>query len=524
MAELLIKNGLIIDGSGSPGFYAAVLVNGDRITVHRGDVSHLESDRVIDGSGYVVCPGFVDLHSHAGLTILGEPHHDPKVRQGVTTELVGIDGISHAPFKTREELERYIWLDSGLNGYPPLPADWLTVADMLGKYDNTVAINIAYILGNSPVRIWSVGWNDRPATAAEMEDMKAVVREAMEEGAWGLSTGLDYPPGSYADTQELSSLSEVAASLGGIYHTHTRASLRSQGLLAPWEEALEIGRRSGIPVHLTHYRQSAQGVGSHLDYLGLVENARQSGLDVTFDCYTYPYSGTTVTIGLPHWAKDGGPERLMAALQDADDRVRMKRELTPDRLYNNWLTNFTRPENAKYDGRLITDIAEMRGQDPADALFDLLVEENLGISTVGLGTNPQTLPDFVSHPMGMIASDAILFGEYPNPRTYGCFPIVLAEFVRAEKHLRLPEAIRKMTSFPAQRIGLPDRGLLRDGFKADIVLFNPDTVKTHATKDDPKHYPIGIDYVIVNGRVVIDNGENTGALPGRALRRGRTST
>ena len=524
MAELLITNGLIIDGSGSPGFHAAVLVNGNTVTVHRGEVSHLEADRTIDGTGYVVCPGFVDLHSHAGLTILGEPHHDPKVRQGVTTELVGIDGISHAPFKTREELERYIWLDSGLNGYPPLPADWLTVADMLGKYDNTVAINIAYILGNSPVRIWGVGWNDRPATAAEMEDMKSVVREAMEEGAWGLSTGLDYPPGSYADTEELSILSEVSASLGGIYHTHTRASLRSQGLLAPWEEALEIGRRSGIPVHLTHYRQSAQGVGSHLDYLGLVENARDEGLDVTFDCYTYAYSGTTVTIGLPHWAKDGGPERLMAALQDADDRARMKREVTPDRLYNNWLTNFTRPENAKYDGRLITDIAEMRGQDPADALFDLLVEENLGISTVGLGTNPQTLPDFVSHPMGMIASDAILFGEYPNPRTYGCFPIVLAEFVRAEKHLRLPEAIRKMTSFPAQRLGLPDRGLLRDGFKADIVLFNPDTVKTYATKDDPKHYPIGIDYVIVNGQVVIDNGENTGALPGRALRRGRAST
>ena len=524
MAELLITNGLIIDGSGSPGFHAAVLVNGNTVTVHRGDVSHLEADQVIDATGYVVCPGFVDLHSHAGLTILGEPHHDPKVRQGVTTELVGIDGISHAPFKTREELERYIWLDSGLNGYPPLPADWLTVADMLGKYDNTVAINIAYILGNSPVRIWGVGWNDRPATAAEMEDMKSVVREAMEEGAWGLSTGLDYPPGSYADTEELSILSEVSASLGGIYHTHTRASLRSQGLLAPWEEAVEIGRRSGIPVHLTHYRQSAQGVGSHLDYLGLVENARDEGLDVTFDCYTYPYSGTTVTIGLPHWAKDGGPERLMAALQDADDRARMKREVTPDRLYNNWLTNFTRPENAKYDGRLITDIAEMRGQDPADALFDLLVEENLGISTVGLGTNPQTLPDFVSHPMGMIASDAILFGEYPNPRTYGCFPIVLAEFVRAEKHLRLPEAIRKMTSFPAQRLGLPDRGLLRDGFKADIVLFNPDTVKTYATKDDPKHYPVGIDYVIVNGQVVIDNGENTGALPGRAIRRGRAST
>ena len=524
MLDLLIKNGRIIDGSGSPGFQGAVLVDGDRVTIHRGDVAHLEPARTIDAAGHVVCPGFIDLHSHAGLTILGEPHHDPKVRQGVTTELVGIDGISHAPFKSQEDLHRYIWLDSGLNGYPPMPADWLTVAEMLGKYDNSVAINIAYILGNSPVRIWSVGWNDRPATGSEFEDMRSVVREAMEEGAWGLSTGLDYPPGAYADTDELAALAETSARLGGFYHTHTRASLRAQGLLAPWEEALEIGRRSGSPVHLTHYRQSAQGVGSHLDYLGLVENARDEGMDVTFDCYTYPYSGTTITIGIPHWAKDGGPERLMAALNDPDDRARMKREFQRDWQDNNWLTNFNQPQNRKYDGRLLTDIAEMRGQEPADALFDLLLEENLGISTVGLGTNAQTLPHFVSHPAGMIASDSILFGEYPNPRTYGCFPIVLAEFVRAEKHLRLPEAIRKMTSFPAQRMGLPDRGLLRDGFKADVVIFNPETVKTHATREDPKQYPVGIEYVIVNGRIVIDRGENTGALPGRALHRGHPST
>ncbi len=524
MLDLLIKNGLIIDGTGSPGFFGAVLVENERLAISRGDIEGLEAVRVIDASGQVVCPGFIDLHSHAGLTILGEPHHDPKVRQGVTTELVGVDGISHAPFKSQAELHRYIWLDSGLNGYPPLPADWLTVAELLSRYDNKVAINMAYILGNAPVRIWGVGWNDRPATPAEMADMKAVIREAMEEGAWGLSTGLDYPPGSYADTDELAELAETANRLGGIYHTHTRASLLSKSHLAPWEEAVEIGRRSGIPVHLTHYRQGAQGLGSHLDYLGLVEKARDEGLDVTFDCYTYPYSGTTVTIGLPHWAKDGGPDRLMAALRDPEDRARMKREISRNRLENNWLTNFRRPENQKYDGRMITDIADMRGQDPAYALFDLLLEENLGLSTVGLGTNPQTLPAFVSHPYGMIASDAILFGEYPNPRTYGCFPIVLAEFVRAEKHLRLPEAIRKMTSFPAQRLGIPDRGILRDGFRPDVVIFDPATVKTHATKDDPKHYPVGINYVIVNGRVVIENGENTGDLPGRALRRGHAQT
>ena len=319
-------------------------------------------------------------------------------------------------------------------------------------------------------------------------------------------------------------MSETVANLGGFYHTHTRSDLKNQSVMAPWEEAVDIGRQSGSPVHLTHYRQSFQGDGSHLDYIGLVEDARDEGLDVTFDCYSYPYSGTHMVIGFPGWSKDGGPERLMEALKDLNDRARLKKEIPFQSLENSWLHNFTLAKNKQYDGLPLADIATSRNQDPWDALFDLLIEENLGISQVGLGTNTHTLQAFVSHPYGMIASDAILFGEYPNPRTYGCFPLVLAEFVRAEKHLRLPEAIRKMTSFPAQRMGLPDRGLLRDGFKADIVIFDADTVRTDATREDPKHYPVGIDWVIVNGHVVIDQGENTGVLRGRALRRGHPST
>ncbi len=527
--DVKIVGGQVIDGTGSPGFQATVLVDGDRVAIHRGDHEHIQARRVIDAAGHVVCPGFIDLHSHAGLTILGEPRHEPKVRQGVTTELIGIDGNSWAPFHSHDELRRFIELDSGLNGYPPEPADWLTLTEFLSKFRDAVSINICYILGNSPVRIWGVGWDDRPATAAEMANMKSAVRETMEEGAWGLSTGLDYPPGAYASTEELVELSAVAARLGGFYHTHTRSSLLQQGLLAPWEEALEIGRRSGIPVHLTHYRQSAQGVGSHLDYLGLVEDARDAGMDVTFDCYTYPYSGTRITIALPQWTMDGGPERLKEALASPDDRARIKREMSEGgsswrRLDENWLTNFTQPHNKKYEGHSVTEIAALRGQDPVDALMDLLLEENLGISTVALGTNPHTLAEFVSHPYGMIASDAILFGDVPNPRTYGCFPIVLAEFVRAEKNLRLPEAIRKMTSFPAQRLGIPDRGILRDGFKADIVIFDAENVKTRATKANPKVYPEGIPYVLVNGEVVIDDGAHTGAFPGRPLKRGRAST
>lgn len=582
MPDLKIINGEIVDGTGSPGYSGTVLVEGDTLRIHRGDASRVEAARTIDAAGHVVCPGFVDVHSHGGLTILREPEHLPKVRQGVTTELIGIDGNSFAPFKSQDELHRFIELDCGLNDWPPMPADWLTVAEFLRKFDGRTSVNIAYILGNSPARIWAVGWNNRPATKAETANMQAVVREAMEEGAWGLSTGLDYPPGSFADTAELVALSDTAARLGGFYHTHTRASLLKRGLLAPWEEAVEIGRRSGIGVHLTHYRQGQQGVGSHLDYIGLVETARDEGLDVTFDCYTYPYSGTRVNILLPQWAMDGGPDRLKKALRDPHDRQRMRRDMEqgnigyeyraavpgvlegpqaarsgasaashrdrraqgvggseaaslraphgplsagPSRRFDeNWLTNFRLPQHKQYEGHSIGEIAAMRGQDPFDCLFDLLMEDGPGISTVGLGTNPHTLPAFVSHPYGMIASDAILFGDMPNPRTYGCFPIVLAEFVRAEKHLRLPEAIRKMTSFPAQRIGLPDRGVLRDGFKADIVIFDKHTVKTRATKSNPKVYPEGIPYVIVNGKVVIDNGRHTGVFPGRALRRGRATT
>ena len=529
MFDLLISGGTIIDGTGSEGYPGAVGISGDTLSVLRGNVDGAEAVRAIDARGKVVCPGFIDLHSHAGLTILGEPNHDPKVRQGVTTELVGIDGISHAPFRTVDELNRYIWMDSGLNGYPPVPADWLTVAEQLTRYDRKVAINVAIILGNSPVRIWGVGWDDTPASDSQLDTMRSVVREAMEEGAWGLSTGLDYPPGSFASTEELASLCSVVADLGGFYHTHTRASLKSKGRLAPWLEAIDIGERSGVPVHLTHYRQSYQGDGSHLDYIGLVEDNRSRGMDVTFDCYTYPYSGTSLTIQLPMWARQGGPEGIIDALTDPDRRSRVATELKSasrkgertEQWHELWLTAFSRAENARYDGHSLAEIAELRNQDPVDAMLDLLLSENLGISQVGTGTNAQTLAAFVSHPMGMIASDAILIGEYPNPRSYGCFPVVLSEFVRAERQLSLPEAIRKMTSFPAQRLGLRDRGILRNGFKADIVVFDPQHVESPATRLNPRRRPVGIDHVIVNGTVVIDQDVNTGALPGRAIRRGR---
>jgi N-acyl-D-amino-acid deacylase len=525
MLDLLIRDGMIIDGTGNPGFYGAVGVEGEQVRILRGDLSGVEAARVIDAKGQIVCPGFIDMHAHSGLVLLAEPHHEPKVRQGVTTELIGVDGNSYAPFKSRQDFLRFVELNSGLDGNPPLPGQWSTVDQYLSMFTDHVAVNVAYILGNSPVRICAMGWDDRPASAAELADMQAILREGMEEGAFGLSTGLDYPPGSYADTAELVQLSHEAERLGGIYHTHVRYSLGDR-FLDPFKEALEIGRRSGIPIHITHFYQRTTSAGGAERMLGLVEDGRDEGLDVTFDSYPYQYSSTRLLIIIPQWAHDGGPERLKDVLRSSEARDRIRQEMGPRAAswQDMWLTYFKRPENHRFEGRSIAEVAEMTGKDVVDALCDLLLSEDLQTSYVSAGANMATLPKFVSHPLSMVGSDAVLLGDYPSPRTYGTFPIILAEYTREERFMDLPNAIRKMTSFPAQRLGLPDRGLLRDGFKADIVVFDAKRVKAPATRTRPKQFPIGIEYVVVNGKVVVDKGRHTGVMAGRALRRGRPST
>ncbi len=525
MLDLLIRGGLIIDGTGNPGFYGAVGVEGDRVRILRGDVSALEAARVIDAGGRVVCPGFIDMHAHSGLVMLAEPRHEPKVRQGVTTELIGVDGNSYAPFTSHEDFLGFVEMNSGLDGNPPLPGRWSTVEQYLSMFHQRVAINVAYVIGNSPLRISGLGWEDRPASAGELANMRALLREGMEEGAFGLSTGLDMPPGSYASTAELIELTREATRLGGIYHTHVRYTLGDR-FLDPFREALDIGRQSDIAVHITHFYQTAVSPGGAERMLGLLEHAREEGLDVTFDSYPYPFSSTKLLLTIPEWAHDGGPERLKAILRSPDGRARLRREVRPRALswWDMWLTNFKRHDHHVYEGRSIGEVAELMGKEVADVICDLLLAENLEVCYVSAGANGATLPKFVSHPLSMVGSDALLIGEYPSPRSYGTFPLILAEFVREERFMALPDAIRKMTSFPAQRLGLPDRGLLRDGFAADIVVFDAERVKAPATRRQPKQFPIGIEHVIVNGKVVVDNGRHTGILAGRALRRGRPST
>ena len=525
MLKLLISGGMIVDGAGNPGYYGAVGIDGETIRIFRGDVSSLEAQRTIDAAGKVVCPGFIDMHAHSGLVLLAEPEHLPKVHQGITTELIGVDGNSYAPIIDHEDFLKLVELNSGLDGAPPLPDRWSTVAEYLALFDNKASVNVAYIIGNSPLRICAIGWKDQPADQAQLENMKALLREGMEEGAFGISTGLDYPPGSYADTAELVELSKQAARLGGIYHTHVRNTLGDR-FLDPFKEAIEIGRASEIPCHLTHLYQRVTAPGGARKILGLVEDSREEGLDVTFDSYPYIYSSTRLLIIFPQWAQDGGPERLKDVMRSEEGRERLRREIHPrgPSWEEMWLTYFKHPHNHRYEGRSVAEVAEMAGKGEVDALCDLLLEEDLQTSYVTIGPNGNTLPDFVTHPLSMVGSDAVLLGDFPSPRTYGTFPVILSEFVREENKLSLENAIRKMTSFPAQRLGIPDRGILREGMKADIVVFDPKSVKAPATRHEPKQFPIGIDYVVVNGQLVVDDGKHTGALAGRSLRRGRSNT
>ena len=519
LLDLLIRNGMIIDGTGNPGYYGAVGIEGDSLSVFRGGVDDLQAARVIDAEGMVVAPGFIDMHAHSGLALLAEPRHEPKIRQGVTTELIGVDGNSYAPFRSQTEFRRFVEMNSGLDGNPPLPGSWSTVEQYLNMFDRKAAVNIAYILGNSPLRIDAIGWESAPAAPRDIANMKAMAREAMEEGALGMSTGLDYPPGGYASTDELVALCEQVAALGGIYHTHVRYKSGDR-FLDPFREAIEIGERSGVPVHITHFYQKAPAPGGARELLALVEDAAERGQDVTFDSYPYSLGSTRILIVFPDWVHEGGPERLKAALADPDARERLRKEVEPraPTWSDMWLTYFKRPENHVYEGRSIAEIAEMRGQGAVDALCDLLIAEDLQTCYVAEGLNAKTLPAFVAHPLSMVGSDAVLLGDFPSPRTYGCFPVILGEYVREERQLSLPDAVRKMTSFPAQRLGLLDRGVIRDGMKADITVFNPQTVRAPATRTDPKRFPVGVEHVIVNGVPVVDGGAHTGALPGRALR------
>lgn len=527
VVDLLITGGSVVDGTGSPARSGTVASLGGRL--HLGDAAwRPAAGRTVDAAGRVVAPGFIDLHSHGGLVILADPRHEPKVRQGVTTEVIGIDGNGYAPFQDHADLVAFIELNAGLDGRPEVDYDWDTVASYIGRYDRGQAVNVAVMIGNSALRIGAIGWEDRPADQQSLASMRAMLREAMAEGAFGVSSGLDYPPGAFASTEELAALTAEAAMNGGFYHTHVRYALGDR-FLDPFREAIEIGQLGGGPVHLTHFYHRQTHPGGPEQLLDLVDDARGAGRDVTFDTYPYEWASTRLLIQLPLWVQAGGPMALKERLDDPAVRDKLRAELGErGAAYTSaagWadlrLGAFARPENLRWESRTLAEVMHETGRDAVDAICDLLLSENLGVAQVTSGPWSETLPRFVRHPAGMVGTDSTFLGEKPSPRTYGSFPRILGQFVRDEALLSLEEAVRKMTGAPAARLGLVDRGLLRDSYAADLVVFDPQRVRANATYDEPRQFPDGIEYVAVNGELVVDAEAHTGALPGRALRRGR---
>jgi N-acyl-D-amino-acid deacylase len=460
--------------------------------------------------------------------VLADPRHEPKVRQGVTSEIVGVDGNGYAPFAHRDDLEAYVRLNAGLDGDPPLDYDWDTVASYLDRYDRGQAINVGLVVGNSALRIGAIGWEDLPADARTTASMRAMLREAMEEGAFGVSSGLDYPPGSFASTDELAALTNEAARSGGFYHTHVRYPLGDR-FLDPFLEAIEIGRRGEGAAHITHFYHRQTHPGSPEQLLSLVDDARANGQDVTFDLYPSEWASTRLLIQLPQWVQSGGPGPLKERLADRAIRDRIRAELAARGAayagVAGWadvrLGAFARPENLRWESRTLADVMVDTGSDAVDAICDLLLAEDLRVAQVTTGPWTDGIRRFLQHPGAMVGTDSTFLGEKPSPRTYGSFPRILGQFVREEGLLSLEEAVHRMTGAPATRLGLRERGLLRDGMVADVVVLDAARVRANATYDEPRQFPDGIEHVMVNGELVVDAGRHTGATPGRALRRGR---
>ncbi|MEK7814579.1 MAG: amidohydrolase family protein, partial [Chloroflexota bacterium] len=460
MFDLLIRGGRVVDGTAQTWFRASLGIAGDTVTVLRGDTESLEAARVIDARDRVVCPGFIDMHSHSDLKLLTDPRHEAKVRQGVTTEALGMDGLSYAP-ASPANLEQLLIYLAAVNGTVPPDVRWSSVKEFLDLLDGRASCNVAYFVPHAAIRVEAMGWEARLPTQAELARMQELARQGMRDGAFGFSTGLTYPPGAYSDTEELVAVCQAIQDLGGFYVTHARYTLGDR-LLDPFREALAIGRRSGVPVHISHYHSPVDGMGERM--VALVDEGRNSGVDVTFDQYPYPAASTILHSLLPYWVHAGGPAALLQRIQDRRVRDEIGDSVNPMwglTLDHYIFSHIGSARNKEWEGRSLTDLARAQGKRMVDTICDLLIEENLDVAFVARTGNPDNIRTIVRHPAQMVGSDGLLTGNKPNPRSYGTFPYILGQLVREERLLRLEEAVRKMTAIPAQRLGLKDRGILR---------------------------------------------------------------
>lgn len=526
MADLLLRGGTVLDGTGNPGFRADVAVTGDRISA----VGHLPGEtatRTVDATGLAVTPGFIDMHAHSDLRILSHPDHEAKVRQGVTVDVLGQDGLSYAPVddQTLQELRRQL---RGWNGDPPgFDWNWRSVGEYLARLDQGIAINAAYLVPHGTVRMMVMGMEDRAPTATELDEMRGMVTDGMSEGAVGMSAGLTYAPAMYSDDDELVALCEVVASHGGYYCPHHRNYGASA--LEAYADCIEIARRSGVALHLAHAHLGFEvNQGRAHELLSMVDAARSDGIEVTMDTYPYLAGCTYLHSVLPGWCHAGGHEQTIARLQDEDLREPLRHELEDlgsdgfQGVPIDWsaivISGTSRDHNDHLVGQSIAEIAEAGERRPIDVLCELLVDDDLGITVIEFIGNEENVREIMTHRAHMAGSDGILVGARPHPRAWGTFPRYLAHYARELGVISLEDAVRKMTSLPAMRLGLTDRGLVRPGMAADLVCFDVEGIRDVATYEDPCRPPEGIPWVIVNGVPVIEEGRHSGRLPGRALR------
>ena len=528
--DIIIRNGSVVDGSGRGAFTADIAIQGDRI-VRIGDLQKATAGRVIDARGMVVSPGFIDMLGQSESYLLIDPRAMSKVMMGVTTEITG-EGESIAPTK-----ERLIKESEDFNRRYNLNVDWRSLDEYFKRLEKQGSgVNLGTFVGATQVREYVVGFDNRPPTSAELDEMKTLVAQAMKEGALGLSTSLQYVPARFAKTDEIVELAKVAHQYGGIYATHQRSE--ANALDSSLQEVFEIARRAQIPVEIWHLKTAyKQNWGRMPEVLKKIEAARAEGLDVTADVYPYIAGSTSLSACLPPWALEGGVEKMLARLRDPATRERLKKEISSDATdWENIYLGSSGPtgvligsvvnrELEGLQGKRVAQIAKEQQKNPLDAVFDLILADHGQTGAIYFMMNEDDLRAAMRAPFvsfctdsGARANDGPLAGAKSHPRGWGSYPRILGKYVREDKLMSLEQAINKMTGMPAKRVGLADRGVLREGSYADIVIFDPKTVIDRATFEIPNQYPEGIKYVFVNGQVSVNDGKRTTALAGRALR------
>lgn len=533
--DLVLRDAHVVDGTGEPSYRADVALDGGRIAEIHAEGSpgpRPTAARTVDADGLVLAPGFIDMHAHSDLALLRDPDHSAKAAQGVTLEVLGQDGMSYAPVddRTLAEVRRSI---TGWNGDgSDIDFDWRTVGGYLDRLDRNfggqgIAVNAAYLIPQGTVRMYAVGWDDRPATDAELARMRELVDQGMREGAVGMSSGLTYTPGMYADDAELTELCRVVARHGGYYCPHHRSY--GAGALEAYEEMVQLTHHAGCALHLAHATMNfGVNKGKAPDLLALLDGALATGADISLDTYPYTPGCTTLVAMLPSWASEGGPESVLTRLADpvSAEKIRHHLEvLGSDGCHGvpiEWdtieISGVSAPQLGEYVGRTVEESARLRDEEPWVTARRLLTEDRLGTTILQHVGHEENVQQIMRHPVHTGGSDGILQGDKPHPRAYGTFPQYLGRYARELGILSLEECVAHLTSRPAARLRLADRGLVREGYRADLVLFDPETVAAGSTFDEPRTLPVGIPHVLIDGRFVIEDGKRTSVLAGKAVR------